>query len=150
MDVRLVVTGSDELVRKLRTFISRGLDLSDSMDETGTYLNNFFSGQVFASRGQVIGRPWPALNPSYAAWKAEQFPGRPPLIRTGLMQRSFKHKSTPLTTSLWNEAEYFDYHNEGWGVPQRMMMRVDEQRTLRVASLIADDITGQLKKAGLV
>jgi phage gpG-like protein len=119
------------------------------MDESGRYHTRFFSGEVFASRGQVFGKPWAALNDNYAGFKARTFPGRPPLIRSGLMNRSFKHKSTKLTASLWNEAEYFDYHQEGRGLPERVMMHVDDQRERRVVDYIAEDINGKMQAAGV-
>ncbi|MFJ6416473.1 hypothetical protein [Paeniglutamicibacter sp. NPDC091659] len=148
--IQVTIDGDKELASKLRSFAGSSLDLTNSMGGIGLYLTNFFSGEVFASRGQVFGKPWPALNPNYAAFKAREFPGRPPLIRTGLMQRSFKHKSTSLTTSLWNEAAYFDNHNEGWGVPERVMMQIDEQRELRIVKYIVSDLTTQMDNAGLI
>ena len=117
------VQGGDELASRMRKFGNSVLDLSDSMEQIGDYFDDFFSGQVFASRGQVIGEPWARLNNNYAAWKARKFPGRPPLIRTGLMQRSFKHRSTRLSVSLWNEAEYFDFQQDGTSnMPARVLM----------------------------
>jgi hypothetical protein len=97
----------------------------------------------------VIGKPWPALNDNYAAFKARTFPGRPPLFRTGLLNRSFKHKSTKLTASLWNEAEYFQYHQEGRGVPERVMMLVDDKRERAVVQLVSDDVEGKMSAAGV-
>lgn len=149
MSYVITVQGSSELAAKLSKFGVAILDLSDSMDKTGSYLTRFFSGEVFASRGQVIGKPWPALNPNYAVFKARAFPGRPPLIRTGLMNRSFKYKSTKLTTSLWNEAEYFNYHQEGRGVPERVMMLVDDKRERAVVQFVADDIGAKMRAASV-
>lgn len=148
--IQVSITGDKELARNLNTFAGSSLDLTKSMGATGMYLTKFFSGEVFASRGQVFGKPWPALNPNYAAFKAREFPGRPPLIRTGLMNKSFKHKSTSLTTSLWNEAEYFRNHQEGIGVPERIMMHIDQQRELRIVKYIVSDLTTQMDKAGLI
>lgn len=147
--INLTVQGDKEFIAKLRKFGVSVLDLSDSMDETGSYLTRFFSGEVFASRGQVFGKPWASLNDNYAAFKARTFPGRPPLIRSGLMNRSFKHKSTKLTASLWNEAKYFDYHQEGRGVPERVMMHVDEKRERTIVGFIAEDISGKMKASGV-
>lgn len=149
MTYLITVQGDTELIQKLRKFGVSILDLSDSMDESGRYLTRFFSGEVFASRGQVFGKPWATLNDSYAAFKARTFPGRPPLIRSGLMNRSFKHKSTKLTTSLWNEATYFQYHQEGRGVPERVMMHVDEKRERTVVGFVAEDISGKMGAAGV-
>lgn len=149
MTYKITVQGDTEMIQKLRKFGVSILDLSDSMDESGNYLTRFFSGEVFASRGQVFDKPWPSLNDNYAAFKARTFPGRPPLIRSGLMNRSFKHKSTRLTASLWNESKYFDYHQEGRGVPERVMMHVDEKRKRAIVDLIAEDINGKMNTAGV-
>lgn len=143
------IKGGKELARKLGRFGMDILDLSDSMNQSGRYLSRFFAGEVFASRGRVIGKPWPQLHPSYAVYKAEQWPGRPPLIRTGLMNRSFKHSAERLGAELWNEAEYFDYHQDGRGVPQRVMMAVDDTRAQRVGDFVADDIEKKMEYIGV-
>jgi hypothetical protein len=145
--VVLTVAGDSELAAKLKKYGVSILDLRASMDQTGKYLTGFFSGEVFASRGQVIGKPWQELDARYAAHKAREFPGRPPLIRTGLMQRSFKHQSTKLSTRLFNEAEYFDYHQGGHGVPQRVMMLVDQTRERAILQLIGADLAGKQRAA---
>lgn len=141
------VSGEKEVADRLRRFGISILDLTRAMDQTGRYLSRFFAGEVFASRGGVIGKPWPALNDNYAVWKAEQWPGRPPLVRTGLMNRSFKHRSTKLSAELWNEADYFKYHQGGWGVPQRVMMGLDAKRERGVAQLIAGEIVDKMRTA---
>lgn len=144
------VSGGAELAGKLRNFSQATADLKRPLGASGLYLSKFFAGEVFASRGGVIGRRWPALNPNYAVWKAERWPGRPPLVQTGLMMRSFKSKAEKLSVKLWNEAEYFRYHQEGWGVPQRVMMRVDDQRAARVVKYIVSDIADKMRQEGLV
>lgn len=143
------IEGGDELAFKLRKYGQSILDLSKSMDNIGGYLTKFFSGEVFTSRGQVIGEAWPALNDAYAVFKARRWPGKPPLFREGIMNSSFRHKSTKLTASLWNEAEYFKYHQEGRGVPERVMMKVDQQREHRIVEFVADDLTNKQERAGV-
>ncbi|MEW1951035.1 hypothetical protein AB0280_17510 [Pseudarthrobacter sp902506025] len=149
-EIQVSISGDKELVRKFRTFAAGQLDLHRSMGATGLYLTRFFAGEVFASRGGVIGARWPRLNENYAIWKARHWPGKVPLIRTGLMNRSFKHQSTKLTTSLWNEAKYFEYHQDGRGVPQRVMMKVDQQREARIVKYIVSDLTTQMDQKGLL
>lgn len=150
-NIQVTVTGDKEFVRKLRSFTSGPMDLKRSLGASGLYLTNFFSGEVFASRGRVIGQPWSRLNESYATWKARMFPGRPPLIRSGEMQRSFFSKASAQRLELGNRADHFQFHNEGTGnVPQRVMMRIDEQRAARVAKYIIGDLGEQMTKAGLV
>lgn len=121
--------------------LERGVkNQSGTMKDIGTYLTGFFSGQVFASRGGVIGEPWRPLNPNYAVYKARQYPGRPPLVRTGLMQRSFKAQTGPLSVRLYNTAKYFDAHQGGHGVPQRVMMKVDNQRAEQIGSIVVENL----------
>lgn len=145
---QIKVEGGDELASRIDKFGTSILDLSDSMENIGNYFDDFFSGQVFASRGQVIGEPWARLNDSYAAWKARKFPGRPPLIRTGLMQRSFKHRSTKLSVSLMNEAEYFDFVNDGTrNMPARVMMKIDQARESRIISFVEEDLNSKQRAA---
>lgn len=150
-DIQVTITGDKELVRKINSFVGSGnLNLQREFGAAGLYLTRFFSGEVFASRGRVIGEPWPALNPSYAAWKARRFPGRPPLVRSGEMMGGFKSKSGPRSLELWNTADHFEYHQEGRGVPQRIMMRIDEQRAARVVKYLIGGLTEQMSHKGLL
>lgn len=150
-DITLSIQGDDELIAKLARLSGGGLDLRDSLDDSGRFLTRFFGGEVFASRGRVIGEPWQALNPSYAAMKARQFPGRPPLVRTGEMMRSFKHTAAARRLEIFNTADYFAFHQDGTRhLPARVMMKVDNRRAERVAELIAGDLSLQMQRAGLV
>ena len=151
-DIQITITGDKELLQKFKSFLGSGdLNLKRSLSASGLYLTRFFGGEVFVSRGRVIGEPWASLNPSYAAWKARMFPGRPPLIQTGEMQRSFFFKPAARTLELGNSSRLFDIHNEGRGnVPQRVMMKIDDQRAARVAKYIVGDLSEQMTKAGLL
>lgn len=148
-EITVSIQGNKELAAKLKKFGVAMLDLTSAMDDVGEYLTGFFSGEVFASRGRAFNKPWSPLNDRYAAWKARRWPGRGPLIRTGLMQRSFKHRSTKLSTSLWNEAQYFDYHQDGEGVPQRVMMHVDAKRKRAILQLVSDDLDRKQRAANV-
>lgn len=150
-DIQITVTGDKELVRKLKSFTDGGMNLKRGLGASGLYLTTFFSGEVFASRGRAIGKPWPRLNDSYAAWKARRFPGRPPLVQSGEMMRGFKSKAGADRLELWNTADHFLAHQDGTSrIPQRMMMRVDEQRAGRVAKYILGDLTDQMQAKGLL
>lgn len=150
-DIQVTITGDKEFVAKLTGFVgSDGLNLKKSMGASGLYLTRFFSGEVFTSRGRVIDEPWPALNPRYAAWKARTFPGSPPLIRSGEMNDSFGFEEHKRSLDLFNTADHFDYHQEGRGVPQRMMMKIDQQRAARVVKYLVGDLTQQMQHKGLL
>lgn len=151
-DIQVTITGDKELVRKLNAFIGSGeVNLRRSLGASGLYLTRFFSGEVFTSRGRVIGKPWPRLNASYARWKARMYPGRPPLIRSGEMQGGFFYKESARKLELGNRSDHFEIHQEGKGnVPQRVMMRVDQQRATRVVKYITSDLTTQMTQKGLL
>lgn len=147
-EIRVTVQGASEASRKLRKFGLSILDLSSSMDETGSYLAGFFSGEVFASRGGVIGQPWARLNEKYAVQKAKQWPGRPPLFRTGLMNRSFKHDAGRLSVEVFNADPKFRFHQEGTKhIPARVMMDVDYRREVMIGRFIAKDIEKKMRSA---
>ncbi|MGW6120440.1 hypothetical protein ACWFRF_15465 [Nocardia sp. NPDC055165] len=148
--VSIRVEGANELARRLRKFGLAVLDLSDAMSDSGRYLTDFFSGQVFASRGGIIGHPWPRLNEAYATEKARQFPGRPPLFRKGLMNRSFKYTSGRLSVEVFNEAWYFKFHQDGTkNMPARIMMDIDSSRENRIKGFVERDIEKAMGRAGV-
>lgn len=142
MDILISVAGDREVMDRLRRVGGSVLDLSAPMRDTANYLTTFFSGEVFASRGRVIAEPWAPLNDRYAAYKARRFPGRPPLIRTGLMIRSFKGVTNSTSARISNTAPYFDVQQGGSSrVPSRVMMKVDQARLNHVTDIITSYIT---------
>lgn len=120
-----------------------GLDMKDlrgAMADVGTSAKKFFGGQVFASRGEVIGESWQRLNDKYAAQKARKWPGRPLLIRTGLMQRSFSYSTTPMSVTVTNTAPYFKYHQSTAArkkLPRRAMIGISTTMQSDVTNIIA-------------
>lgn len=144
-EVVVSISGDREVMAKLQKLGNGVLNLQRPMTDIGDYLTGFFSGQVFASRGQVIGERWKPLNPRYAAQKAQRWPGRPPLIRTGLMQRSFKKNAGRMSVEVFNRAPHFDYHQGGTRrLPARVMMKVDQTRERRIVDIINADIVKAL------
>lgn len=143
--VTITVTGDKEAMARLRKIGSGVVNLQTSMDKIGSYLTGFFSGEVFASRGGVIGESWPRLSAKYAAYKARTFPGRPPLIRRGVMQRSFKAKTGRASARIYNSAGHFGFHQEGTRrLPARVMMKVDQAREKRIIDIIQGEIAKDL------
>lgn len=137
------VKGQEGVASNLKR-LSAGLNnLTSPMSEIGRYLTGFFSGEMFASRGGVVGESWAPLDDRYAAYKARTFPGRPPLIRRGTMNRSFKANAGRASVLLYNSDPKFDYHQLGTKhIPARTMMAIDQTRTRR----IVDIIEGHLEK----
>ena len=151
-DIKVTITGDKELVRKINSFVGSGeFSFQRSLGAAGLYLTDFFAGDVFVSRGRVIGKPWARLNESYAQWKAQHFPGRPPLVKSGEMMRGFESKAGPRKLELWNTADHFDWQNDGTSrIPARQMMRIDDQRAARVVKYIMGDLTERMQSRGLI
>lgn len=137
--VTISIEGAEEAVRKLQGTSSAVTGMQPVMGEIGKYLTRFFSSEVFASRGSIIGEPWPALNARYAVQKAKRYPGRPPLVRTGVMQRSFAFVTGATFARVTNTDRKFNYHQSDEPrskMPQRVMMKVDEARAREIARMI--------------
>ena len=91
LQLELEIKGAEQVKRMLTNI---GLDmkgLKGAMTDVGDHAKKYFGGQVFASRGGVLGKSWPRLSPGYAAQKAKRYPGRPMLVRTGVMERSLRN-----------------------------------------------------------
>lgn len=145
--VTITVTGLEDVQRKLKNLSQATSDLSPVMGDVGQYLSRFFSSEVFASRGGVIGEPWAPLSARYAALKAKQYPGRPPLVRTGVMQRSFKYDKGAHFARIYNNSPVFDYHQSNSPrskMPERVMMKVDDAREREIGRLIEKFINDKI------
>lgn len=124
----------------------------EAFDNIGKNLSDYFSGQVFASQGQILGDQWPELSEQYEAWKAVNYPGRPPLIRTGEMQDSFAYDSTDTSLTMFNTSDHFVYHQSTEPrtiIPRRAMMAVNDDVRSIIAYLFDQDINAKIARAGL-
>ncbi|WKK71452.1 hypothetical protein Q0F99_19120 [Rathayibacter oskolensis] len=139
-EIVVTIEGGEELAARIRKFGSSILDLTDAMNDVADYLVGFFSGEVFVSRGGVIGKPWQPLSDAYALEKAHDFPGRPPLIASGAMNEGFRFTANRNSVGFYNTEDYFYFHDEGRGVPLRKMMDVDRRRLTRIGQFIEQDL----------
>lgn len=120
-----------------------GLDIQDlkgAMTDVGDRAIKVFSGQVFASQGGFIDQQWPRLSPRYAVEKAKHWAGRPPLVRTGVMQRSFVKAVGPMEVTVSNSASYFKYHQSSAArrkLPRRAMIGIYQGMQSDVTNTIA-------------
>lgn len=151
--VSIKISGDKDVVEMLHGVGLEVKDLRPAMQDVGKYLKGFYSGQVFASRGGVIGHPWPRLSERYAAWKAQQYPGRPVLVRTGLMQRSFKYETTNMSATISNSAPHFVYHQSDEVrtiIPYRPMMKLEIGDTQydAIVEIIGNRLAATIRQRG--
>jgi hypothetical protein len=124
----------------------------EAFDDIGIELSAYFSGQVFASQGQIIDQDWPELSEKYEEWKAENYPGRPPLVRTGEMQDSFNFESTDSSLTMYNTSDHFVYHQSTEPrkvIPRRAMMAVNDDVRNIIAFIFDMDIRRKIGSVGL-
>lgn len=142
------IQGVAELKRYLKSVGLTLRDTKDAMSEVGKQMTKFFSGEVFASRGGVIGERWPALSSAYAAYKAKKWPGRPPMVASGLLQRSFRYKAGSVSVTIDNTAQHFPYHQSSAvrrRLPRRVLMKLDAKRADDARRIIAVNLANKIR-----
>lgn len=147
MEFTIEIKGVSNLQAKLNRLERTLLDWGDAMAAIGKAYQAYFSSVPFASRGTIYGSKWPDLNPAYKSWKAKKFPGRPMLIRTGKMADSFTFRSTRNDMRLSNTAPYFEKHQKGEGVPQRIVMALTEERRKAAIEILSQELSKKVKAA---
>lgn len=152
LSISVNISGDKEKIAGLKKLGQSLTMLQGAMNTIGKSLTDYSSTKVFASRGGILGDTWDDLSPAYKLLKAKQYPGRSPLVKTGHMQRSFAHEADDTSVTIFNEAEYFAYHqsNEPRShLPRRAMMAVNNDIRTMVADIINYDINEKIRKAGL-
>lgn len=151
MYLEFSIEGEKQLSRNLTTLDWNMKNWSSEFSESGKYLQNFFAGEVFDSRGGIIGESWKSLSPKYAAWKSKHYPGKGILEATGKMRRSFKSEYGDTWTRVFNTADYFKYHQSRmprWRLPRRVMMKLDEKRKQTIIQIFRKGLNRYLVKSG--
>lgn len=138
MEIRFTLEGEAEVARRFRGINADLKDFRPEFQKSANYLKDFFSGEVFDTRGAVIGKPWkPTGNP----W--------PILERSGKMRRSFKTKAGSKSAEVWNATTYFKYHQSNKPrrkLPRRIMMKLDNQRRQQIVKFFHESIVKTLRK----
>lgn len=139
LQISVRITGTQATIDKLRRLDTSLLNFQAAMSQIGNELKSYYSGQVFASQGAVLGHPWPPLSPvtllarghsgkglKFESSKQADFAGLVLSRRlqggggsslnfnilddTGTMKRSFYAKTTATSVTIGNDAPYFKYH----------------------------------------
>lgn len=145
MHVRLEgIPQSKEMIELVRQAAS---DMRSGFRSVGEYLLHVYSVEVFESEGAIYGKRWAPLNPKYSLWKSTRYPGRGILERTGRMRRSFRAVSTRDYLTINNSVEYLRKHQNGDGVPKRVIVDLQKRQRDRVEELLSDDLMRRLRFA---
>lgn len=106
----------------------------------------------FGDFGATFGGKWKELEDStisikralYAKGKAIAI--ETPLVRTGAMRAGFKYDMPNKHTSeIYNTQEYSEAHQEGSGVPKRVLAAVDTTRVEMIGRIFSDWIDRLIK-----
>ncbi len=148
LQVRVTVSGDSSFLQRAGRVISTG-DFSKPLKEIGNELVSYYSGQVFASQGGVLGEPWATLAHSTMAYKSKHYRAYAaiPLIATGTMKNSFEAKVTSRQLTIGNTAPYFVYHQSSaprTRLPRRQMLGVNDDVKQIIKQIISRDLNSKL------
>jgi len=127
----VTVTGDEAYVRKLEQLQLHLADLRNFWGLLVPLVHSWTAAQ-FDTSGSWGGEIWEPLSPTYAAWKAQHYPGKSILIREGTLRRAaseMRREQTPRTLVMWIDDPVAGYHQEG-----------DESRGLPARPLIPDPL----------
>lgn len=147
-DIGITISGGQEVIDRLNK-LGR-LDFGNEFDEIAGTLENYYANEVFFSQGGVYGARWPALQRDTVIQKQKLgglagSSAAAPLIRSGLMQRSFKHTASGNSIRVFNTQDYFQYHQLGTrNIPQRLMISFNSSLKTQIKNIIEDGIKKRL------
>lgn len=136
------VADVDAMLRRLEGQLS---DWGQSMSNVGEDYKQYYESVPFASRGSIYGQTWPDLHPGYKSWKADYYPGKPIMVLTGALQKGFYFVSTNEMIRLSNSVSYFEKHQFGIDVPQRVIMALTEERKRTATDIIKRDLDSKVR-----
>lgn len=117
--------GFDDWARAVSDIVDGAEDLTEVFDWFGNYMVN----GSFQRNFDAGGRPsrWSPLSEPYATQKRRRYGSRPILEASGAMRGGFRWSAHPRSLQIRNLRRYFSYHQEGRGLPQRMVMVIQNQ-----------------------
>lgn len=126
------VEGEVQIDRTLARFEENIADAEQLWDKLADRFAKLERRQ-FASEGAYGSGGWAPLSPTYGAWKAVHYPGKPILERTGLLKESLTRRPfgieviEPGFMVLGSGVDYGKYHQAGGGnLPQRRPVELPE------------------------
>ena len=145
--LNLDIDGVQEMATAFSRFGEYADDLREPYGEIADYLQ-----QVTDRRFQQGGPGWAPLSPAYAAWKAQNYGGRPILVRTGEMRggmgnvRRISEKSLEWGTNV----PYAVFHQRGTRkMPQRRIIHLERDDATFIHKIIQRHLVTKARQAGL-
>lgn len=129
--------------KHLRLIAASAKDMQETLAEVGDELLSFYGDQVFMTQGAAINDPWRALAVSTLRARARRtgYYKQTPimegkiLVWTGRLKRGMKKQATANQLRIYNDVDYFKYHQRAGGrPPQRKMLAITSDVVTRVVS----------------
>lgn len=92
LTLEIQVTGEQQIQLMLESVSIRCRDLRPAWGRIAHDFDELEARQFDTEGG--LGQRWPALSPAYAAWKAEHYPGKKIMERTGVLRASLADRWT--------------------------------------------------------
>ena len=146
MKVSITITGVSEVLTKL-TLLKEGLsNYKAELETTGEFLKNYYADFPFKFEGQVYGKNWARLSPAYQARKSIKYVGKNILEASGFMRTQFAFTSTSDYCRIFNNTEYFKYHQLGTKrMPQRLVMSLNAATNTAIAGIFKAGIDAKIE-----
>jgi len=133
------IEGQKQLSRRLQIMAEKVKNWTPAFKEAAMTLKDTFQNDVFASQGGVIDESWSPLKKAYALQKAKKYPGKGILEATGDMRNGFMTLWRPDMAKVWNQVEYFKYHQSNKprmsNLPRRVMMKLGNRQRVEVVKI---------------
>lgn len=137
MQISIRISGDKETIKALQKMGASFFNYRREMQEIGKLVKDYAGNETMASQGGALGTRWARLSPRYAAWKARNYPGRPPLVRTGHMQKSYEFDAKDQSVTIRNAADYFEFHQLGTRhMPQRLALAINSIQKRSIVNII--------------
>lgn len=156
MSLVISLKGVDLSRDHLARFKASMTNMTGTMDKLGILMAKYFSGEAFVSQGQVYDKPWEPLAPATVRDKSRNWPGRPPLVRTGDLQNGFGYTITPLSVTVRNKVEVqsksgsynlLRIQQEGTKhIPPRMVMALNEHLKTEISLVVKEDVLAKIEE----
>ncbi len=145
--VNVAVVGGKDIKNSLGRLDKSLKNFKPDFEVLGKVLTRYYGDAPYASEGGVFNEPWQPLDPEYELEKAEEFPGRGILTRTGKMKTSYFFASTKDTLRIMNRMAYFKLHQEGQGVPERVLFKFNQTTLGFIKETISKGVNLRIRRA---
>ena len=155
--MKITITGDKEVVAALGKVGNAFQIMEEPLDLASKGYMDVIATN-FADGGVTFGDKWKDLSKRAIQTKRAEHPGKfdkegkPMLVRTGEMKKSFGFDIKNKESIIFNAKEYAAYHQDGYpmlGIPKRILADVDDKRINMVAKTFETWIQKLLNKEKL-